>query len=1454
MIPSPRETTEIEAEWMSSVLSTVPEHASFPVVPPPPLYSEPEESSSNKLHHKTVPAAIAKEKEPPFPPQVRPRENSPGFTDIRPPLLETEATLKTQDVKEKDHDSGFHQSPEILTRTPPGGLSEDAPVQNWEDPDSGSSLDVISTIPPPVDFATTRPITPPCQFANPTMAPPVGFVEEQEPEQAKPRKKLNISEALFPWMNETQAPLNATIPLAVSDGLGKDPELEMVNSEDKIQFGENVQGMSNKPEYSETTTQAVSGTVVEIGSSSVPQKEENRIEKPPELEFVTEQRVKANVGVNEAPRMELPRSLSSEGSKGSVVAPKVDIKDSNKTDQVTVVSDKSKEKEQFGSQQGFDAIAKPVKPKPKAKPVKLVKEAEVEIEANVSVQQAAPSSVNLFTEVARPEPQVEAVKLERQVKPEIPEKRARPVEIVKEPEIKIEAHTPSPFIVPIDNTRSEPQVEVLKLEPLVKPEKPETQAKPVEPEVETDDEDHAQSSINPIVEQAVEAVKPVKPATVTPDQGTEVKHETRAPSSYIPSVQGARPEQQVVPSKPEPLVQPEQPEARVKPVVFVKETEVEAEPKDVVQPFNPSTEVAKVEPQFKPVKPVLQVKPEKPEKLQSRADENVVIPLVKPKVEENVNTLEEEESEPSRDMYEVKSEINAPLEDAGVTIINVGEDVVVEAPVTPETKPTRLSNDRLRDLEERLQEFDKDAVPSSKPEKPDTNTTKKPCLEKPTARSKDPFAEDIIVAKTKQVESSSYGQFDELLKLNSEEEPVKDVTSVVNKDENTDAVVEKQNAHPEDSKSRTHADAELRLDLSSLQQSSEPPRPPSSSPPYTTPRSSVLPSPRELLSDRSTESGISLTEESRIPSGSVEPHGDKETATLNNASVAIKPQPREKPTNVFAKLQRPLSMPSGILRDLKSEAVPEKRPSVTDSDSRKSSLSDSTGVSSSSLPSSPIENGSTTEPVELPKPPPFTVPPLRRYSDLASDLSFVSSAAKVAEKTNESETKADVPPKPANLALKRSAVSVVERPRSWMGPETNNNNKRSPVWSSAAFKPVSFDSQGGKVARPVAFGAKSFTASSGGATAPSTGNTTAVKADSNTERKSSPNELEKSSRNAPLLPEKPSGSLTGKPRVPVVSPLVKEEASSSQKPASTDTNSNPLLKKTEPRETKYEIVYSNNSSESKGASKDHQGKSGFGTHGPSKDVSNSASIREQIMRDATGGNRLTRPRPQSAIVGGASWADVKKLAALQKSGVKTEDASRAHTKRQADVPSKPDMPHVAAKPPQLVKAVDSKPEVLKSVDSKPQAGSTHDVKTDPVITADIKPQPVKPADDKPQPMKATDFKPQPVKPADIKPQPVKPADIKPQPTKVADIKPQPVTAADSAPLPTIVMRAKTGSQDPAKRRSMPAYIIEAAERKAPPTAHTSGGGQVWVCHLLVKTVIKEEGVREGGEGESVTDS
>ena len=1380
-----------------TVLATVAEHPSFPVVPPPPLYSESPEILSNK-------------NEPVFTSQALVNEpSSPGLTNIPPPLLETEATSTSQDAEEKDHDSGFDQSPEVLIVTPPVGPSDDVPERSWEDPDSGSSLDV-NAIPPPVDFATTRPLTPPCQFANATEAPLEGYVEDdkkvQEPEEAKPRKKLNINEALFPWMNEPQAPLDATVPLAVPEGMVKDPALEMVNSEREQQVGENVQKRLSGEGYSGTITQTVSGVVVvPITGSSVSHEFENQTaKKPPQLQLKTQQdnvsedkHGKSIVAIIEDTRVELPRRLSDDQNKESVVAQKMDTLESNKigTDKNAVINDNSNSV----LQQGSGTIAKP---EPKAKPITFVKEAEVKIEPNVGVQQSAPSSLYQSTEVTKPELHVEPVKLEPQVKFEKPETQAKPATFVKG-DVKVEAYTPSSFNVSTDSARQQPQVEPVKLEPPVKPEKTETQAKPVkivkEPQVEIGVKHNVPSSFIP----SIEAVK------------TEPQVEANTPASFITSVEAARPDQQVVAlAKQQAQVNPAQPETRAEPVTFVKE-----EPKvDVQQPvpssFTPSADVTRVEPRLEHEKPELQVKPEKPEKLQSRAVEEVVTPQLNPEVEASVNILVKEQAGLSdsslRDVFEVNSGNTVPCQEAFVTIVSVGEEsVVVEAPVTPETKPTPSSHDRLRDLEERLQELDKETVPTSNNvRKPDTTTAPKTHQDEPAFQRKDPLAEDVIVAETKHVEFSSYNQLEELLKLDREEEkPTKEVTGVVNKDV-ADAFVERQRSQLE---SFTDVDSEMRLDLSSLQQSPEPPRPPSSSPPATTPRSTILPSPRELLSDRSSESGISLLEEPKSLSNSVDPNGDtdivqgdashtgeKPTSSKPHTGekpTRSKPHTGEKPTNVSAKLQRPLSMPTGIPRDFKSESVEEKKQSVTESDSRKSSSSDSTGVSSSSLPSSPVESGSTTEPGDLPKPPPFTVPPLRRYSDLASDLSFISSAAKAAEKSHESETKTEPPPKPANLILKRSSVSVVERPRSWMGPETNNNNnKKQTMWSSA-FKPVSFEAQGKKAVRPVAFDAKSFTAPSIATTGPSATKVNSGDA-STAERKSSPVELDTSSKKAPLVRE----TSLGKSTAPVSSPFVKEQASSIHQPTSTGVSSNPTLKKTEPQEKKYEIIYFNNSSESQDTSKDHPGKTditGIGSHGPSKDLSSSASIRDQIMRDSTGGKRATRARPQSAFVGGskfqilpadkkpsnstgASWADVKKLAALQ-------------SKRQPNEPSKPDVPHTAAEPPQPVKAVDVKPQPMKAVDIKPQA------------------------------MKTVDSKPQPMKTADVKPQPMKRADIKPQPVKAQAIQPQPDKAADSKPLPAVVMRIQTASQDPTKRHSMPTYIIEGADRKPTPKTNSSGG-------------------------------
>lgn len=1340
LMPSPRKTSENETVRAESgdrvsVLETVPEYGSFSVVPPPPMYSEPVESLSNKIHPPADQAVILNKKEPSSTPEgLSLEKRNSGLTDIPPPLLETEVASTSQDAEEKDHDSGFDQSPEILS-TPPTGPLEDVSEQSWENADSGSSLDVISAIPPPIDFASTCPLTPPYQFANLAVVPPDGFVEERDPEQTKPRKKLNVSGDSFPWMNEPQVPLNVTVPLAVSGDTGKHPELEMVNNDKEIQFGENVQTIPKPEGYGGTLTQ--SGPVVETAGSSVAQ--ESKCE-------------------------------------GSEKPCKPELEEAKEIIELTVGKGNSKEN------QGLDT--KPVKSEPKPKPDKMVKGANVQKEPIPEGQQFLSNSLNASIAVTQLEPHIEA-------------------QAVSGTMIEDGARSSCVLSVPRDSARSELPAEPVKLDQQFKQEKPKTRAKPVKVV-----EGPNPSSFTPSLEVSKRKAlgEPVKteaePKTETKhDKGTLVR-ETEAQvrahlaSSFTLPMQEVRPKQAVAPAKPEVQAKGEHQVTSNKQVTYGKATGVEGGAKVDVQPFIASSKEPFIE----------QVLRAKPEKIQSSFVEEVITQQMQPEVEASLNAVYQELSESSLDSQEIASQSSFPSQETAWTLINVGEENgVVEAPVTPETKATRSSYDSPRDLEDRLQEPDKGATsPSSSFGKPNADTAPKPNQEVTALQSKDPSFEDVIVAQTKQVEFLSYNQFEELLKMASVEDLVEDIARTANKN---DDIVESQYSLSESSSTRTDVDSELRLDLSSLRQSSEPPRPPSCSPPATTPKSSILPSPRDLLSDRSTESGISIHEETKIPSDSVKPVGDKETQvqdgdSINNTSTAGKPQTREKPSKMTVKLQRPLSMPSGILRDFKGETVSEAQQSVPDSDSRKSSSSDSTGVSSLSyLPSSPVESGSTGDPIELPKPPPFTVPPLRRYSDLASDLSFISSAAKAAEKTQESETKTDAPTKSANLVLKRSAASVEERPRSWMAPETSSS-KRSTMWSSA-FKPVSFDAQAKKAARPVAFDAKLFSATSVSANVPTATNITGVgisEIASTTERRTSPRELEKSPQNTPVFREKLSREST----VPLT--VAKEETSSRNQPVSTVTNVNPLLK-TEPRETKYEIVLSKNSSESQGASEDNQSKS-------SKVLSGSASIREQIMRDASVGNRVTRPRPQSAIVGGSKfqilpkdtklpintkggWADVKKLAALQTAGVKTK-TPRTHTKRQSDEPSTADIPAlVVAKPLQPVNAQD---------DANPEA---------------LKPQTVNKPGKRLLALKKEDLK-----PPKNEPLPVKAADLKPEHLKATDITLEPVT--DSTSLPIVVMRTKTADQDPAKRHSMPAYIIEGAGRN-PPSKRNAGGGQVRVC-------------------------
>ena len=566
-------------------------------------------------------------------------------------------------------------------------------------------------------------------------------------------------------------------------------------------------------------------------------------------------------------------------------------------------------------------------------------------------------------------------------------------------------------------------------------------------------------------------------------------------------------------------------------------------------------------------------------------------------------------------------------------------------------------------------------------------------------------------------------------------------------------------------------------------------------------RSSSLPSPVALDSARSTDSGFATLEKPKNPSSlDYKPPGptalsnstDK-TAGWTNVSITArvsneqreskppaaqtekpaagidgKPPTAKKPSNV--RLQRPLSMPAGILRIVKSDAVEDKTKSaesdlregnagqekstLAKSDSRASSSSDSSGISSPSPISSPVQMSET---VDMPKPPPFTVPPLRRYSDLAADLSFISSAAKAAEKANESESKADVHPTPPNALLRRNpGTAPIERPRSWVGPEAETK-QRPRMWSSA-FKPVSFDAQSKKGVRPVDFQVKSFAAPPAvpnKPTAPSASHSTAsVHGDApmtETLRTKQPDnstdkEAEKSSKQVPLVPGKPSVASMGKATAPVISLSAREEESSSNQTVKSDakverTPSNPLTTKADSGKTKYEIVYANTSSTSQGPPKVQSDKINVG----SKYVPNAAALREQIMRDQSRAqNKVIRDRPQSAIVGGSKFQILTANENSQSSnGIPSTDAK---------------------------KSVTIQPKGGSWAHAKQQANDNSSRKPDASL-----PQP----SGKPQP-------------------PVKPA------------------VADSMPLPTVVMRTKTAEQqDSTKRHSLPTYIIEGADRKPP---------------------------------------
>ena len=1475
-----------------AALATVPEHDSISVVPPPPMYSETPKSSSSEIRLQTEPTVVSNKRDLAFIfPDLSNKVNTLSFPNIPPPLLETEATSTSQHSEERGRDSGLDETPENLDISPPSDSSENVPVQSWEDVDSGSNLDVVSTIPPPVDFAATRPLTPPCQFVNATVAPPEGFVEEEvkekEPEKAQPRKKSNVSEALFPLMNNPQAPVNTTAPLAVSldnEGAPED-QIPQQTLQDGEMFVNHGDGTKSK-DSSTSAVVSITSIVASQGHQSQSEGESSTKELRPKD---VEQEVK---GVREVSNIELLEALSCDGRSTQ----KVELPESNaiKTDEGAVESVSSIKSECSGSRNTSDPLTNTVRPEVKPKPMRRSVQKEEEL-------------------------LVKPVKLEVQVKPEKQETEEEPVKVVKEEAgVTVEVHTFPVSHLPGEGTKPELGLEVVEIKPTVKSEKTETsnQSTLIKDE-KVDFEAYTTSSCDPAVNDKEKL-----------DETENVKVQ----------------------------VKPEKLKSSANPGTIVQEKEMKLK----VDASRCSGDLSIKPPQFEKVQPASPVESVKSENVESHDVQEVIVTQLRPVLESSIKAVDKEQRVFAvSSLNEAVLEANTSLPKATTTIDPIGNNaVILESLVTPETKTTPSPHDKFKDLAERLQELDEGSGPSiSNSKTPGNSKAVSAADHEPTVPSKDHLVEDVIVAETNQVEFSLYNQFEELLKLDNKEMKAVAAGSKVKEDLPVNAIVEEQYPPYQGPSSNEAPDSDLHLDLSSLQKSPEPPGPPSSSPPSVAvpPRSSILPSPRELLSDGSTESGISLTEEPRGPTTmythektEYKPVQTSHTQSARDTATARQHSTEEKPAKAPFKLQRPLSMPARHLSNLTSDIVQKDVRSTVQSDSRKSSTSESTGVSSSSLPSSPVESDQhgNTELVDSPKPPPFTVPPLRRYSDLAADLSFISSAAKATvksredaseasappkpinsflkrnsfsieerrrswvgpetssknreksqesvwkpsappkpinaalkrssfsveerpgssmgpeesskdvEKSQESVSKPSAPPKPINAALKRSSFSVEERPgssmgpeesskdveksqesvskpsappkpinaalkrssfsveesaRIWMGPEANNknasnvNNKRPGMFSSA-FKPVSFNVPGKTVARPVEFNAKQFNTATS-APGPPSANNHVVTTNEKLQAKSSLKTSDEPQKPTPVEAEKAEGnSKSVSSLAPDVSPLSTDKTTHAHQPTSTDAKSNPQSKKVEPHETKYEIVYPGSPSETQSASQDHLNKTGSGSRQSSKNVPGSNSVREQILRDASGGNRVSRARPQSAVFGGSkfqvlsadekttgmnggNWADVKKLAALQSGSAKGVGASLV--KKQANEPNNPDLPHVAPKPVPHEKNVNVKLH-SREVESKTQPLNTASGRQQQEVVADTKKHPVKTTNTTPQPVKST-----------------------------AVVTPQP--AVNNGSLPNVVMRTKTGPHDLTKRHSMPTYIIEGAGGNQP--LKVSGGGR-----------------------------
>lgn len=140
-------------------------------------------------------------------------ESAPEEMTLPPPLgfSKSESVQQTPNLSISNDSGNVEYSGtesdatiEDMVVPPPPVLTEEElpPNDSREKPDSISQIDVINSIPPPMDFAS-----PPTEFAN----PPAEFADSETTSPQPQKKKLGLNTSSFPWLAEPQPSFNAEI-------------------------------------------------------------------------------------------------------------------------------------------------------------------------------------------------------------------------------------------------------------------------------------------------------------------------------------------------------------------------------------------------------------------------------------------------------------------------------------------------------------------------------------------------------------------------------------------------------------------------------------------------------------------------------------------------------------------------------------------------------------------------------------------------------------------------------------------------------------------------------------------------------------------------------------------------------------------------------------------------------------------------------------------------------------------------------------------------------------------------------------------------------------------------------------------------------------------------------------------------------------------------------------------